>query len=294
MLVDRYGRVIKYLRISVTSKCNLQCIYCHREGETSVGEEMDVEEITKICRAFYDLGVEKVKITGGEPLLRKDIVEIVQEMPPFKEISMVTNGTKLSKLAHDLKEAGLDRVNVSLDTLREEKYQVITGKKMLRNVIEGIRSAYDAALFPIKLNMVVLKGINDDEVFDLLEFSSKFNENGVNVILQLIEVVGNPDYYIDLSGIEWKFEKLAERIVVRGLHGRRQFIFGKKAVEIVRPFHGQFCMHCTRVRVTSDGKLKPCLMKNDNLIDLRGLSYEETIKAIKRGVALREPFLKNV
>ncbi len=294
MLVDRYGRVIKYLRISVTSKCNLKCIYCHREGETSVGDEMDVEEITKICRAFYDLGVEKVKITGGEPLLRKDIVEIVQEMPPFKEISMVTNGTKLSKLAHDLKEAGLNRVNVSLDTLRDERYQIITGKKMLRNVLEGIRSAYDAALFPIKLNMVVLKGINDDEIFDLLEFSSKFNENEVTVILQLIEVVDNPEYYFDLSEIESKFEKLAEKIVVRELHGRRQFIFGKKAVEIVRPFHGQFCMHCTRIRVTSNGKLKPCLMKNDNLIDLRGLSYEETIKAIKRGVALREPFLKNV
>ncbi len=293
MLIDRYGRAIRHLRISVTSRCNLRCLYCHREGEFSVGMEMDVDEISKICRAFYELGVENVKITGGEPLLRKDIIEIVQEMPPFREISMVTNGTLLSKLAHDLKEVGLDRVNVSLDTLNEEKYKFITGRKLLKNVLEGIYSAYDASLFPIKLNMVVLKGINDDEIYDLLEFSSKFNENGIKIILQLIEVVGNSEYHFDLSEIESKFERMADRVIVRKLHKRRQFILGKKAVEIVRPFHGEFCMHCTRIRVTSDGKIKPCLMKNDGLIDLRGLSYEDMVKSIKRAVALREPFFKN-
>lgn len=294
MLVDRYGRVIRHLRISVTTRCNLNCIYCHMEGEKPSGDEMSVDEIARICKAFYDLGVQKVKITGGEPLLRKDIIEIVQEMPPFKDISIVTNGTLLSKLAYELKEAGLHRINVSLDTLKEERYRFITGKNMLKNVIDGIHSAYDAELFPIKLNMVVLRGINDDEIEDLLEFASNFNRNNeIKVILQLIEVVNMPNYHLDLSKLESKFSSIAERIIVRGLHKRRQFIFGNKAVEFVRPFHGEFCMHCTRIRVTSDGKIKPCLLRNDNLVDLRGLSYEETIKAIKRAVALREPFFKN-
>ena len=293
MLVDRYGRAIRHLRISVTTRCNLNCIYCHMEGENPSGNEMSVDEIAKICKAFYDLGVQKVKITGGEPLLRKDIVEIVQEMPPFKDISIVTNGTLLSKLAYELKEAGLHRVNVSLDTLNEDRYKLITGKNMLKKVIDGIYSAYDAELFPIKLNMVVLKGINDDEIDGLLEFSSKFNRSEIRVILQLIEVVNMPNYYFDPSKLESKFSSIAERIIVRGLHGRKQYIFKNKAVEFVRPFHGEFCMHCTRIRVTSDGRIKPCLLRNDNLVDLRGLSYEETIKAIKRAVALREPFFKN-
>lgn len=293
MLVDRFGRAIRHLRISVTNKCNLSCIYCHMEGEIPTGREMSVEEIIQICQAFYDLGVVKVKITGGEPLLRKDIVEIVQNLPPFREISIVTNGTLLSKLAHDLKDAGLDRVNVSLDTLKEDRYERITGKNMLKNVIDGIYTAYDAELTPIKLNMVVLKGINDDEIEDLLEFSSKFNKNRINVILQLIEVVNMPEYYFNLSEIESKFGKIAERVIVRGLHKRKQFIFENKAVEIIRPFHGEFCMHCTRIRVTSDGKIKPCLLRNDNLIDLRGLSYDDMVKAIKRAVSLREPFFEN-
>ena len=290
MLVDRYGRVIRHLRISITQRCNLNCIYCHREGEPIGGEELSVEEIAKICKAFYDLGVKKVKITGGEPLIRKDVVDIIQNMPPFEEISLVTNGTLLAKMAHDLKEAGLSRVNVSLDTLREDRYKRITGSDKLKRVIEGVYAAYDAGLTPIKLNMVVLKGINDDEIDDLLEFSSRFNSKA---ILQLIEVVNMPKYYVDLSEIEEKFSRIADRVIVRGLHGRRQYVIGKKIVEFVRPFHGEFCMHCTRIRVTSDGKIKPCLLRNDNLIPLKGLSYDEMLKAIKRAVMLREPFFKN-
>jgi len=293
VLVDRYGRVIKHLRISITQRCNLNCIYCHGEGEPKGGEELSVEEIAKICRAFYDLGVKKVKVTGGEPLMRGDIVDIIQNMPPFEEISLVTNGTLLAKIAYDLKDAGLSRVNVSLDTLREDRYKKITGRRLLKRVIDGIYAAHDAGLTPIKLNMVVLRGINDDEIEDLLEFSSKFNSDGIDVILQLIEVVNMPEYYMDLSKIEENFGRIAKRVIVRSLHGRRQYVIGKKVVEFVRPFHGEFCMQCTRIRVTSDGKVKPCLLRNDNLIPLRGLSYDEMLDAIKRAVMLREPFFKN-
>ncbi len=286
MLVDRYGRVVRHLRISVTQRCNLNCIYCHREGEPPARGEMSVEDISKICRAFHELGVRKVKITGGEPLLREDIVEIIENMPPFEEISLVTNGTLLSKYAYDLKEAGLSRVNVSLDTLREDRYERITGSRSLKRVIDGIFSAYDAGLNPIKVNMVVMP-INVDEIENLLEFAGK-----VKGILQLIEVMYIPHLRVDLSSIEEEFKRMAERIIVRGLHGRRQYVIGDRIVEFIRP-HAGFCMRCTRVRVTTDGRLKLCLFRNDNLIDLRGLEGEELKRAIRRGVAMREPFFKN-
>jgi len=293
MLIDRFGRVIKHLRLSVTSRCNLNCIYCHREGESSK-DEMNVEEIEKICKAFYELGVRKIKITGGEPLIREDLIEIIARMPPFDDISLVTNGTLLSKRAQELKDAGLNRINISLDTLREDRYKHITGKRLLKRVIEGIYAAYDAGLIPIKLNMVVLKGINDDEIDDLLNFASSFNNNhNINVILQVIEVVGLKDYYYQLSKIEEKYRKIAEKVIVRSLHNRKQYVFKNKAIEFVRPFHKEFCMHCTRIRVTCDGKIKPCLMRNDNVINIRGLSYDELKNVIKRAVAIREPFIKN-
>ena len=291
MLVDRYGRPIKHLRISVTSKCNMNCIYCHNEGMKNVGEDMSLDEIVEICKAFHSLGVEKVKITGGEPLVRRDIVEIVAEMPKFKEISMVTNGYYLSKFAEELKEVGLDRVNVSLDTLNPETYKFITGVNGLEKVLNGIESAYNAGLTPIKLNMVVMKGVNDHEIEDILNYTTKFNKNGINVILQLIEIVGFDNYYFPLDDVEEKFKNLAKVVITRNLHARRQYILGDKAVEFIRPFHAKFCMHCTRMRVTADGKLKPCLMR-DVEVDVRGLKGEELFKAIRKAVELREPYVK--
>ncbi len=291
MLVDRFGRPIKHLRISVTSKCNMNCIYCHKEGMNEVGEDMSLDEIIEICKAFYELDVEKVKITGGEPLVRSDIVEIVAEMPKFKEISLVTNGYYLSKYAYELKEVGLDRVNVSLDTLNPETYRYITGVKGLDRVLEGIETAYNAGLTPIKLNMVVMKGLNENEIDDILEFASKFNKNGINVILQLIELVNNEKYYVSLEKIEERFKRLAKIVITRKLHARKQYIFGNKAVEFVRPFHREFCMHCTRMRVTSDGKLKPCLLR-DETVDVRGLKGDKLFEAIRKAVELREPYIK--
>lgn len=291
MLVDRFGRPIRHLRISVTSKCNMDCIYCHREGVVSAGKDMEFEDIIRICNAFYNLGVRKVKITGGEPLIRRDIVEIVKEMPDFEDVSMVTNGYYLSKYAYELKEVGLDRVNVSLDTLNPETYKFVTGVKGLDRVLEGIEQAYNAGLLPIKLNMVVMKGVNEHEIEDLLEYSSGFNKAGIKVILQLIELVGNSKYYRSLEDIEEKFKKLARFTITRSLHARRQYIFDKKAIEFVRPFHKEFCMHCTRIRVTSDGRIKPCLLK-DVSVNARGLSDEELYKAIMKAVELREPYVR--
>ena len=291
MLVDRFGRVIKHLRISVTSRCNLNCLYCHREGEINPDRDMNLDEIKDICWAFYKLGVEKVKVTGGEPLVRRDIVDVIADMPPFREISLVTNGTLLSKLAFDLKDAGLSRVNISLDTLDEEKYRFITGGNLLKKVVEGVYSAYDAGLKPIKLNMVVMRGINENEIEDLLDFASKFNRDRIDVILQLIELVNFDEYYVSLSEVEERFKLKARKVITRGLHARKQYVFENKAVEFVRPFHKEFCMHCTRISVTSDGKIKPCLLKPD-VVNARGLKGKELEDAIRRAVDMREPYVK--
>ncbi len=288
MLVDRFGRPLRHLRISVTSLCNMNCIYCHNEGMKDVGEDMSLDEIVEICKAFHSVGVEKVKITGGEPLIRKDIVEIVKEMPRFKEISLVTNGYYLSKYAYELKEAGLDRVNVSLDTLNPEKYRFITGVGGLDRVLEGIEEAYNAGLTPVKLNMVVMKGLNDDEIYDILNYTSKFKRK---VVLQLIEPVGLEKYHVSLEDVEREISSKAKAVITRSLHARRQYILDEGVVEFVRPFHKIFCMHCTRMRVTSDGKLKPCLMR-DVTVDVRGLKGDELVEAIKRANDLREPYVK--
>ncbi|AEA46313.1 GTP 3',8-cyclase MoaA [Archaeoglobus veneficus] len=294
MLVDRFGRRITNLRIAVTNRCNLSCIYCHREGEVNPGEEMHVEEISRISKAFYELGIRKVKITGGEPLLREDIVEIVQSFPPFDEISITTNGTLLARMADELKDAGLSRVNVSLDTLKEDTYGFITGGGNVQKVIDGIEAACNAGLTPVKVNMVVMKGLNENEVENMLEFTSKFNRGRIDVILQVIELLKLPgleEYYYDISPIEERYAGKAKAVIVRSMHMRRQYVLDNAAIEFVKPLdNSEFCMHCNRIRVTSDGKIKPCLLRNDNLVDVRGLDGRELKEAIMRAVTLREPY----
>lgn len=295
MLTDRFGRKVTNLRIAITNRCNLNCFYCHREGENSTQKEleMSIEDIQRICNVFYDSGVKKVKITGGEPLMRKDIFDIIQSMPPFKEVSMTTNGVTLAKKAQELAEVGLSRVNVSLDTLNEEKYKKITGGDLNR-VIDAIYAADEANLRPIKANMLILKGINHNEVEDMLNFTSQFNQDGINVILQVIEnlmLPGLEDYYFDITPIEKKYSETAEAVVVREMHKRRQYAINKSVVEFVKPLHNsEFCQHCNRIRVTSDGKIKPCLLKNDNLIDIKNLGGKELLEAVQKAVNLREPF----
>lgn len=293
MLTDRFGREVTNLRIAITNRCNLNCFYCHKEGEVDPQKEMDIEDINRICSVFYNLGVRKVKITGGEPLLRKDIYDIIQSMPPFKEVSMTTNGILLAKKAQDLAEAGLNRVNVSLDTLDEKKFRDVTGGDV-KKVVEAIYAANDANLNPIKANMLILKGVNENEVEEILDFTSQFNENQINVILQVIENLSLPgmeEYYFDIAPIERMYSELADAVVVRKMHKRRQYAINKSVVEFVKPLHNsEFCQHCNRIRVTSDGKLKPCLLKNDNLIDVNNLNGKELIEAVQKAVNLREPF----
>lgn len=293
MLIDRFGRRIVNLRIAVTMRCNLRCFYCHREGQMNEGKEMSVEEIAEIAKTFYDLGIKKVKITGGEPLIRKDICDIISSMPPFEEISITTNGTFLADKAEELKEAGLNRVNVSLDSLREESYRFITGGDVNR-VIEGIAVACDCNLTPVKINMVVMKNINEDQIGEMMDFVASINRNGIRAILQLIEVLKLPGlekYYTDISRIEREIASRAEAVLLREMHFRRQYLIGDSAVEFVKPIdNSEFCMHCNRIRVTSDGRIKPCLLREDNTVNVRGLKGKELVEAIKKAVDMREPY----
>ncbi len=289
MITDSYGRPIESLRVSVTQRCNLNCLYCHREGEYPNDHvEMTPEEIQKIVRIVSSFGVTKVKLTGGEPLLRNDITSIVhgiREINEIEEISMTTNGILLQKLAKHLKEDGLSRVNISLDTLNPKTFKTITGVDSLEHVILGIKEAVKAGLNPVKINMVPLQAINDSEIPNMMRFA---REN--DLILQLIELHTSEEdekyrrYRVAIDDIEASMEKEAVKIDVRSMHHRKVYTMsdGTK-VEIVKPMHNtEFCRYCNRLRVTSDGRLKPCLFRTDNLVNfmeaMREGASEESLK----------------
>lgn len=267
--------MINSIRISITQKCNLNCPYCHKEGQIESEKELSLEEISKIIKSASELGIKKIKITGGEPLLRKDIVDIIKIIKnnDFEDVSLVTNGLLLDKYAKDLKEAGLNRINIGCDSLNSNFL------KNRDNIIKGLKAAKEAGLYPIKLNMVVLKNINNDEIDKMIEFA-RVND----VILQLIELINTNNefyeqHYFSLNNIERELENKANRVIKRKTQNRRQYDLNNVIVEIVRPFHNKFCEHCSKIRITSDGKIKPCLLKNDNLIDFK--DKNSLLKAIK-------------
>ncbi|MEM2925140.1 MAG: GTP 3',8-cyclase MoaA [Methanocellales archaeon] len=295
-LIDPYGRRITGLRISVTSKCNMSCIYCHSEGEKrdgGGGKDLDKEDIVRIVKVAAEYGVNKVKFSGGEPLLRSDLEEIISALPKLKDISLTTNGSLLADRAQGLKEAGLHRVNISLDTLNEEKYNLITNcrKGSFHRVIEGINAALEAELAPVKLNMVILKGINEAEIEDMIQFIK-----GKALVLQIIQLLNFKDiakYQVNMLEIEEKLQRRASAIKINELHRRFKYCLDGAEVEVVRPVNNAtFCAYCNRLRVTSDGKLKPCLLRNDNLVEFKGKSELEIRELLKLAVSLREPYNK--
>ena len=290
-LTDPYNRPVSNIRISLTPRCNLSCIYCHAEGENAPESEMPAEDIREIMRVAAKFGIKSVKFTGGEPLLRKDLVSIVESVPEGMESSLTTNGIFLAPLAAELKRAGLNRVNVSLDSLNHETYKKIAGSDHLDEVLEGIRTALEVGLTPVKLNMVVLKGINDTEIDDFLAFV----RGNRNLVLQLIELMHfkNCEKHSDLNGLEGILASRSTQILTRRMHHRKKYCLDGAEVEVVRPLHNtEFCAFCNRLRVTSDGKLKPCLLRTDNHVDIRGKSGTELEALFKEAVARREPFFR--
>lgn len=303
ILRDPFGRKVNNLRISVTQQCNLECFFCHKEGEKERAQvEMTSEEIRRIASIAASFGIKKVKLTGGEPLLRKDIVEVVSQIRDIREIrdlAMTTNGIQLEDLAASLKTAGLSRVNVSLGTVRAQTYREITGVDAVEKVRRGILEAKRVGLHPIKLNMVVLKGLNEDQIWEMVDFSK-----AAGFVLQLIEVessTAEDDYYKrfhkDLSEVENELERRTRQVVVREMQGRKRFLLQNGGeVEVVKPMHNtEFCRNCTRLRVTSDGKLKPCLFRSDNLVDIlsaiRSNAPDGRLRELfKSAVAERRPY----
>jgi len=291
ILRDSFDRPVSNIRISLTPRCNLKCIYCHREGEVKPEKELSKEEIAEILRVAAKFGIRSVKFTGGEPLLRKDIIDIIRSVPPGMESSMTTNGTLLAQYADGLKAAGMKRVNVSLDSINPETYKKITGHDDLDKVLEGITAALVAGLTPIKINMVVLKGINDHEIDDFLAYI----RGNRDLILQLIELMdfNNCDHHTKLNGLEDSLAARSKTIITRRMHHRKKYCLDGAEVEVVRPLHNsEFCKFCNRLRVTSDGKLKPCLLRTDNHIDIRGKAGKELEDLFVEAVASREPFYK--
>lgn len=294
-LTDSYGRTIKSLRMSVTDRCNLNCIYCHNEGSTGTTGEMSVETISNIVHVAADFGVNRLKISGGEPLLRKDLEDILVSLPPLKDVSMTTNGVLLQERALSLKNAGLDRVNISLDSLNEGSYRHITKCKdgVFRKVIGGIHAAVDVGLTPVKLNMVLLKDVNESEVEAMLSFVRGFQGE---VILQLIQLMDFRDvacYHADVDEIEKELELKAGCVQVRELHHRKKYLIDGAEVEFVRPVDNtEFCANCNRLRVTSDGKLRPCLLVNDGLVDVSHASVEDMPDLFRLAVSRRIPYYR--
>ena len=322
-LIDAYGREIRSLRFSITNRCNLNCIYCHCEGEERAKEistdkiakkEISAEFIIAIARVASDyFDIRQIKFSGGEPLMRADLADIVHGMRDIEDnISVTTNGVFLGKYARALADAGLDRVNVSLDSINEEKYDFITcSRNNLHSVIDGIHSAIDAGLTPVKLNMVLLNGINEDEVVDMMDFVRECNkrgagagagwdgEGGESVILQLIELIPSfgagphsmSKYTVDFSKLESELKTKASAIKTRRLQHRRKYFVDGVEVEVVHPIvNAEFCANCSRLRITSDGKIKPCLLRNDNLVPIESVDEKHIMSRLKLAMQYREPF----
>ncbi|WP_455284335.1 GTP 3',8-cyclase MoaA [[Eubacterium] cellulosolvens] len=306
---DRFHRPIVCLRISVTSECNLRCFYCHGEGQESQTGRLTIEEIGLVCRVASGIGIRKVKITGGEPLLRHDIEKVVSAVSSIRgieEVSMTTNGILMAPRATDLVRAGLRRANISLPSIDPRVYCRVTGTRhykarsqLLSRVVDGIDAAIAAGLSPLKINMVVLKGLNDHEIPRMIEFS---REKGA--VLQLIELQNlgiDRDlyrrYHNDLRALEKWLAEQASKIETRRLsqNRKRYTAFGTE-IEVVRPMENDsFCAACTKIRVSADGSIKPCLMRTDNSVPIPNVALATQNEALirqlfKEAIKRREPF----
>lgn len=301
-IVDDYGRPFLNFRISVTQRCNLECPYCHREGQPQSEDEMTPAEIARIAGIAGELGARRVKLTGGEPLIRQDIAEIVRllgEKETIEEISMVTNGILLTfLLARELRRNGLVRVNVNVPSVDVKTYESLTGGR-LSDALEGVKAAKSAGLSPVKVNMLLLKGVNDNQVDSMTQFCRE-----AGATLQLIELeplnVENryySQYHCPLDDIEEELSGKAHKVEVRrSMHGRKVYHLGDVKVEVVKPVENtEFCLRCSRMRLTSDGKLKSCLMRCDDLVDIlgsirSGASDQEVRRLLESSARRRRPF----
>ena len=302
MLVDPFQRRIEYVRISVTDRCDLRCFYCMPEGFRGFEEPEDWlthDEIERVARAFTSMGVRRIRLTGGEPLVRKNLTGLAARLaalPDLEDLSLSTNATRLARHASELRQAGVSRINVSLDSLRPEVFQRIT-KGKLEKVLAGLMAAKEAGITPVKINMVVMKGVNDDEVESMVEFCL---EHGFT--LRFIETmpVGDTgrnatDYYVDLGEVRQRLARHFDLIpgaMPGGGPARYVRVAGTEMnIGFITPLSQHFCDTCNRVRLSVDGTLFLCLGQEDRF-ELRpllrdGISDAGLKEAIRTAISLK-------
>ena len=296
--VDRFGRSIDYLRISVTDRCNLRCIYCMPpEGVPHISHNgiLSYEEIRAVVQAAAQLGIHRIRLTGGEPLVRADFPELVKMLSGIEgivELSLTTNGALLKNYARALKQAGLSRVNVSLDTLRANRFQHITRLGELKDVLAGIGAAKEAGLHPIKINTVVMRGINDDEILDFARITFKGEWHVRFIELMPFKGVAESVPSVELQQHISSLGRLEPCVSITG-NGPAMYyrLAGARGtIGFISPLTDiSFCSRCNRMRLTPDGKLRPCLLGEDEF-DLRmplrnNASMEELKRLILKAVA---------
>lgn len=314
ILTDSYGRRIRDLRLSLTDRCNFRCFYCLPNGEPPLARKETIltfEEIERICEIFVSLGIEKIRLTGGEPLLRKDVETLVEKIAVLKsplengnylkDLALTTNGHTLPQRAENLKKAGLDRVTISLDSLKRENFKDITGVDKLENVLEAIEAAKKANLNPVRINAVVVRGRNDDEIVDLAKFA---RENGVSMrYIEFMPLDSGHDWSREMlvSGreIRRKIEQifpLKLKDATRGAETAWKYEFADGApgeIGIIAPVTEMFCGQCSRIRLTADGQIRTCLFSTEeySLRDVlrSGANRAEIIDFIRDIVYKKEP-----
>ncbi len=301
LLADRFGRRIDYLRISVTDRCDLRCSYCMPKGFCGFEEPanwLDFDEIERLMAVFGRFGVRRVRITGGEPLLRRDLAQLVARLHRLRDIddiSLSTNATQLDRYAIELKAAGLSRINVSLDSLRRERIERITGRDCYDRINSGLMAGKLAGLAPIKINMVVMRGVNDDEIDDMAAFCM---EHGF--ILRLIETMpmgetGRSVQYLDLQPVRERLLRrfdLVDALIAGG--GPARYLRssdGRFSVGFITPISQHFCETCNRVRLGVDGTLYMCLGQDEKR-DLgsllrSGATDDQIASAIRTAIELK-------
>ncbi len=305
-LNDRHNRTIDYLRISITDHCNLRCHYCvpfDGRPKLPMAELLTYEELFTVARAAAEVGVTKIRLTGGEPLMRRNMLqfcEMLRTLPQIKDLALTTNGILLASMAHDLKSAGVDRVNVSLDTLDAGRFAQITGKDRLESVLDGISKAMDNGLAPLKINMVPMRGINDDEIVDMARWSLS-----APIDIRFIELMPTSGWamdrheqcYIPVDEIRRKVEQIGpleeiSQIETRGPATYARLPQAQGRIGFISAVSHSFCRTCNRLRLTADGKLRACLL-SEHEIDmkepLRNGAGLNTLKAIIQSTALAKP-----
>ena len=293
-MIDQYGRTIDYLRLSVTDLCNYRCRYCMPEEGVAKGPHgsvLSVEECGEIARAAVKLGVRKIRVTGGEPLVRRGILDIcrtLRAIPELEELCLTTNGSLLPELARPLREAGVERLNISLDTLMPERFREITSRGTLEEALSGIRAAEDAGFQTLKLDTVLMGGVNDDEIGDFLQLTREHPwEVRFIELMPMGPCAAWPkERFLPVTAVLKRFPEL-EEIAPSGVARRYRLPGAVGTVGLIAPMSHEFCGDCRRIRVTADGRLKGCLHSREE-ISLRGLHGGALEAAIYQGI-LQKP-----